>query len=456
MTTKRRPKGTGSITRTREGKFRAMFAFAVGKREDIDGSPFRTYEDAERALDALLAALEEAYAVRGGVTLRKLADKALRQRELDGYRSTDEERRVWDLRFDGWSLTGMPASSITRGDVRAHLASMRNLATGARLAKQTRSNALNLLRAVFAYGVEHELLAENPCDGLRVKDHGRSDDGSTFLRADEVTRLLEHATEPGVELAIGTGMRSGELRTLHWEDVRDDRIVVRYGGIKDGKLMPPKSGRIREIPILPHARAAIARLRQAYGDETPTGIVLRSKTHYYRARGQVFDRLEWKAWLAAAKLGRRVRPHDLRHTTATLLLTGAWGRAWSYEEVKEMLGHSSVKVTERYAKAVGTLAHKAAREMVVGSGQDRGHGTDFATQAREILQRRGSDSNRRMTVLQVPHRAPVSRGGVDLAILCRSFVQAVADGSPFALSRGLDLAEAVLDTVALSDEARSA
>ena len=75
----------------------------------------------------------------------------------------------------------------------------------------------------------------------------------------------------------------------------------------------------------------------------------------------MFDRVDWKAWLKAGKLRRRVRPHDLRHTCATLLLSGAWGEPWSYEAVKEMLGHSSVKVTERYAKALGTLAKRAAK-----------------------------------------------------------------------------------------------
>ena len=105
---------------------------------------------------------------------------------------------------------------------------------------------------------------------------------------------------------------------------------------------------------------------------------------------------------------RRVRWHDLRHTCATLLLTGAMGgRPWAYEEVKETLGHSSVKFTERYAAATGTRADQAVAAM--HEGGDRGGpsvlaASPTAAQPCESIDRtdgrRGWDSNPRMTVLQ--------------------------------------------------------
>jgi integrase len=50
-----------------------------------------------------------------------------------------------------------------------------------------------------------------------------------------------------------------------------------------------------------------------------------------------------------AGITRRVRFHDLRHTCASSLVAGWWGRAWRLEEVKAILGHGSVTMTERYA-----------------------------------------------------------------------------------------------------------
>ncbi|MCE7001934.1 tyrosine-type recombinase/integrase [Kibdelosporangium philippinense] len=52
----------------------------------------------------------------------------------------------------------------------------------------------------------------------------------------------------------------------------------------------------------------------------------------------------WKPALTAAGITRRIRMHDLRHTHASWLLAG---RA-DIQTVRERLGHSSLRATERY------------------------------------------------------------------------------------------------------------
>jgi integrase len=59
---------------------------------------------------------------------------------------------------------------------------------------------------------------------------------------------------------------------------------------------------------------------------------------------------------------RKVWWHLLRHTAATSLLCGWWGRRLSLDEVAKMLGHSSVKVTERYAQLLDSERSKLAAE----------------------------------------------------------------------------------------------
>jgi hypothetical protein len=71
-----------------------------------------------------------------------------------------------------------------------------------------------------------------------------------------------------------------------------------------------------------------------------------------------------KAWKRVKEAfgARKVWWHLLRHTAATSLLCGWWGRRWSLDEVAKMLGHSSVKVTERYAHLLDSELSKIAAE----------------------------------------------------------------------------------------------
>ncbi|UCC40359.1 MAG: tyrosine-type recombinase/integrase, partial [Candidatus Aminicenantes bacterium] len=76
-----------------------------------------------------------------------------------------------------------------------------------------------------------------------------------------------------------------------------------------------------------------------------------------RYLSKVFGRIVNRAGL------KRIRLHDLRHTFASRLVE----RGVDLITVKELLGHSSVKTTERYThthreekkRAVGTLVEKA-------------------------------------------------------------------------------------------------
>jgi hypothetical protein len=65
-----------------------------------------------------------------------------------------------------------------------------------------------------------------------------------------------------------------------------------------------------------------------------------------------------------------VRWHDLRHSCASSLVAGWWGRRWTLEEVKEHLGHSSITITQRYAHLAESALQVAAAGTVGIGGVD--------------------------------------------------------------------------------------
>jgi hypothetical protein len=89
-----------------------------------------------------------------------------------------------------------------------------------------------------------------------------------------------------------------------------------------------------------------------------------------------------------------VRFHDLRHTCASHLVSGTWGRRWSLEEVQRVLGHGSRSTTERYAHLAEDALDHAAAQTVIRPESVRVPSTERAQQ-RETTLRAVGDSNPR-------------------------------------------------------------
>lgn len=452
---KRREKGTGTIAPTPEGRFRARFPFRTRERTEV--GVFNTYDEADARLNAIVADLH-ARAQATGNSLSRLATKLIELREREGYRSLTSQKNIWNAYLKNWECACEPIDLISTADVRQWLASLVGDHQQA-LATQTKRNARNFLNAIFQYAVDEGWIETNPVASVRVKARAVTRETSTFLTAPEAISLIGASKgAPEVVIAIFTGMREGEMRSLEWSDVHDTHFVVRYGKPKKGT----KSGKIRRVVSLPPVRAAIARLRAERDalraelkpndprrDRAFSAFVFPTRSGHHRQPGKIVERPTWLRWLTNAKISRRVRIHDLRHTCATLLLTGAWGGdPWAYEAVKELLGHSSVKVTERYARTIG-LADAAANRMHDAHNNKPGNkpGDDqrLLAETLEIIERREWDSNPRMTVLQTStissDRAPLP----SLPDLARAYIFAVRDADPFVFRRGLELADRVLE-----------
>lgn len=277
------------------------------------------------------------------------------RRRASGVRDVKNEESRWDLYVGADPLALVPLGELSRKDGKAWLHRMQ----GRGLAAQTVKNALNLLRIVCADAVDAEVLKENPFATVKLhrSTSARTHEGWTILDPDEQLALLRVvATEEThmVAFALHTGLRNSELWSLRTSDIDIDarEVTVRFS--KGDR--PVKSGTIRRVPLfglgLEAARFTVERGHEFAWPSPRTNARRYDSSHPSR----------WTAWLKAARIKRHVRWYDLRHTTATSLLAGWWGRKWSLDEVRQMLGHSSVKVTERYAHLIDDTIRRAARE----------------------------------------------------------------------------------------------
>ena len=158
-----------------------------------------------------------------------------------------------------------------------------------------------------------------------------------ILTLDEEKRLLAACdTYLGniVTTALYTGMRKGEIITLKWDNVDLESGLITIDQTNS------KSKKTRRIPINSTVRRLLLEQRlKSAGNEH---VFLSSKgTPYLRQ-----DSLN-RAFMLALKKAQiqGLRFHDLRHTAATRMIElGA-----SIVAVKEILGHSTLDMTMRYA-----------------------------------------------------------------------------------------------------------
>jgi integrase len=163
--------------------------------------------------------------------------------------------------------------------------------------------------------------------------------------------------------AIHTGMRSGELAGLQWTDVdwRRNFVCVRRG-VKNGKVLPTKTGKARRIDLSDALKAELEAMRRRRREEyLEAGKPEIPEWVFPNSDGGIIDMQNIKnrrfyRCLEKAKL-HRIRFHDLRHTFASLLIQN--GESLAY--VKEQMGHSSIRVT---VDVYGHLIPGANRQAV--------------------------------------------------------------------------------------------
>jgi integrase len=218
------------------------------------------------------------------------------------------------------------------------------------------AQSYRLLRAILNVAVADEAIASNPCR-LRGAGTPKASRPSRALTAAETLQLAEQLGRDRrteryrallLVLAFG-GLRFSEATALRRSDVlagsrlRIERSVRRVGG--EWVVGEPKTDAGYRTVALPVAVAAVLEEHlEKHVDAAPDALLFSTSSGGYLARSnwnQTFRRAADSIGLPA------VRPHELRHTGATLAAaTGA-----TTKELMRRLGHSSPAAALLYQHA---------------------------------------------------------------------------------------------------------
>lgn len=154
-------------------------------------------------------------------------------------------------------------------------------------------------------------------------------------QSDFVTYAFERLqwSKPLFVLALYTGLRRSDLRLLKWTSVDLTAGVIR--------LVMRKTKRPVLLPIVPKVRAALDACRKR---------TVMSEYVLLTPEGKPYSESTIKRYFKTAKaiagITRRFRFHDQRHTFASTLAS----KGINSFTLRDLLGHTSTRTTERYAR----------------------------------------------------------------------------------------------------------
>ncbi len=202
------------------------------------------------------------------------------------------------------------------------------------------------LKHMINKGFEWNMATENAVREIRkVKQLKEDNKRLRYLTIEECQKLLDccpYHLRQIVTVALHSGMRRGEIFSLKW-----NQVDLQNGFILLDKT---KSGFRREIPINSTLEMLFNSIPRGFDND----YLFTNKD------GKPYSDIKHSFTTAVKKAGiHDFRFHDIRHTFASHLIMQGIG----ITSVKELLGHSDIKMTLRYAHLAPGYKRKAVNTL---------------------------------------------------------------------------------------------
>jgi integrase len=262
-------------------------------------------------------------------------------------RSWIDDKIRWDRHISKY-LKNKKMDRITPNNIQTILNDMAIKLTpqGNHYAPATIKQVLVLIKRVYNWSIEQKLYqGHNPCTSLAIPQFDNKVTNPLNKKALEsllnvLNSWINIRAVLVVKFALYTGKRKGEILKLTWDcvDLQNNYLYFKASNTKNKKSST--------IPI---NKNCIEILRKCQEIKLSDLVFPSNAGNYYSTFDETWKRIRKKAGLS-------IRFHDLRHTYASYLASS--GKVDIYT-LKELLGHSSIEMTQRYAHLVNGALKRA-------------------------------------------------------------------------------------------------
>lgn len=212
--------------------------------------------------------------------------------------------------------------------------------------KSTVNREITIMKRMFNLAIDWNFADVNPV--LKIKMFSEKDtQKERILTEEEEARLLIASPDylrPIIVTALNTGMRRGEILNLKWSQIGLSKRQIRVEQTKGGKT--------RTIPINDVLFQEFLNVKAANGQGMHVFPNPKTRLPYTDVKKSFKN--------ACSNVGiEDLRFHDLRHTFATRLIASGV----DIVTVRDLLGHFSVRITQRYTHSNQNLKREAVQKL---------------------------------------------------------------------------------------------
>jgi integrase len=312
--------------------------------------------------------------------LRKVWLEKLRTRELSGKTVEDY---IITLNIVKRTFTRRLLSQITEQELLSYRARV-----AAELSNTSSNRSLFIIKQVFRHGLVVRAIVHDPAKGIRsLKETERN----RFLLPHQLDSLIQAAKQTKAKFYLSCliflgaehGTSRQEALSLCWSDIDFD-----FNGIGLIRFLRTKNGRERTEYLMPKTKQALLQRQthQNWMRHRKRIIPSESNLVFCHLNGTPLKRFD-TAWRVACELTgiQDFRYHDLRHTfCSNLILSGA-----GLKDVKEMIGHSDIAMTDRYSHL--TAQHKLLKQRLLAEHYRAGEHIGNTEAKNGVLEQKRAD-----------------------------------------------------------------